>query len=192
MPYCQYCGAQIVQPNAKFCPSCGKALGLATTPTPQQGTFFSHPGVAGNPSNPTPSIHQNLDPRSIFFPDERIAWEKDFKEGLIRRHVERAYVITNRRVIALDMVAGRVIVSLPIRDTDIVVMDRHTGSTSTGGGTYHEGMSTSIRTSNSKSVGTIIFMTNGVERIRIGGIGDPDGVKNLFNSIKREVLQNER
>ena len=144
------------------------------------------------PDNPTPSIHQNLDSRAIFFPDERIAWEKDFKEGLIHRHVERAYVITNRRVIALDMVAGRVMVSIPIRDADLVVMDRHSSGTSVGGGTYHEGMSSSVRTNTSKSVGTIIFMTNGVERIKIGGIGDPDGVKNLFNSIKREVLQNER
>jgi len=190
MPYCQYCGAQIGQPDAKFCPSCGKAIGLATTP--QQGVFFSHPGVAGTPADPAPPVHQNLDSRAILFPDEKIAWEKDFKEGLIHRHVERAYVITNRRVIALDMVAGRVMVSIPIRDTDLVVMDRHTGSTSTGGGTYHGGMSSSIRSSTSKSVGTIIFMTNGVERIKLGGIGDPDGVKNLFNSIKREVLQNER
>jgi zinc-ribbon domain len=193
MSYCQYCGAQIVQPDAKYCPNCGKALASTTTATvPQQGTFFSHPGVVGTQSSPAPVPHQNLDTRSILFPDEKIAWEKDYKEGLIHRHVERAYVITNRRVIELDMVAGRVIVSIPIRDADIVVMDRHTSSTSTGGGTYHEGMSSSVRTSSSRSVGTIIFMTNGVERIKLGGIGDPDGVKNLFNSVKREVLQNER
>jgi hypothetical protein len=90
------------------------------------------------------------------------------------------------------MVAGRVMVSIPIRDADLVVTDRHSSGTSIGGGTYHEGMSSSVRTNTSKSVGTIIFMTNGVERIKLGGIGDPDGVKNLFNSIKREVLQNER
>ena len=191
MPYCQYCGAQIVQPDAKYCPNCGKAFAPTTT-VPQQGTFFSHPGVVGTQSNPAPAPRLNLDSRSIFFPDERIAWEKDYKEGLIHRHIERAYIITNRRVIALDMVAGRVMVSIPIRDTDIVVMDRHTSSTSTGGGTYHGGMSSSIRNSSSRSVGTIIFMTNGVERIKLGGIGDPDGVKNLFNSVKREVLQNER
>jgi hypothetical protein len=34
------------------------------------------------------------------------------------------------------------------------------------------------------SIGTLVFMTNGVEKIRLGGIGDPDGVKNLFVSLK--------
>lgn len=125
--------------------------------------------------------------RWLLQPGEQIAWEKDFKEGLIHRHVERAYVITNHRVVAIDIVNRSVLVSLPLRDADVVVMDRHTSSNSTGVGSYHGGVGTNIRTGTSRSVGTIVFMTNGVERIKLIGIGDPDGVKNLFLSLKREA-----
>src|ERR1700733_5877730 len=150
MPFCQYCGTQIVQPNAKYCPNCGKALTPGVAQIPRQGSFFSHPGVAGMPkNNPAPIVHQNLDSRGIFFRDERVEWEKDFKDGLLHRHVERAYIITNRRVRSLDMVQGRVMVSLPIRDTDVLVLDRNTSSTPTNGGTYQGRNSSSIRTGSS-------------------------------------------
>jgi hypothetical protein len=146
------------------------------------------------PSPPAaPLIHQPLPPteepggRWLLHPGEQIAWEKDFKEGLIHRHVECAYVITNQRVVSIDIVNRRVISSLPLRDTEIVVMDRHTSSSSTGVGSYHGGVGTNVRSGRSTSIGTLVFLTGGVERIRLGGIGDPDGVKNLFTSLKREA-----
>jgi hypothetical protein len=119
---------------------------------------------------------------------EQIAWEKDFREGLIHRHVERAYVITNQRVVAIDIVNRKVIMSLPLHETELVVMDRHTSSTSTGVGSYHGGVGTTVRTGTSNSIGALVFITNGVEKFRLGGIGDPDGVKNLFISLKRQAI----
>jgi hypothetical protein len=135
---------------------------------------------------------QNFDIRSILFPSERVAWEVDSKEGLIHRHVDKTYLITNERVIAIDVQTGRVLVSLPIRDTDVVVMDRRSSSTSVASGVYHQGAGSSVRSGKSTSIGSVVFLTNGVERIRLGGIGDPEGVKNLFAAIKREGSQNER
>jgi hypothetical protein len=64
-------------------------------------------------------------------------------------------------------------------------MDRHSSSSSTSGGSYHGGAEVSFRTGRSTSIGTLVFLIDGKERIRLGGIGDPDGVKNLFTSLKR-------
>jgi hypothetical protein len=182
MPFCPYCDYQIPLADAKFCPSCGRAI---------------EPGVLSHqPQNPTvqPVSQANTVPpndlmktgeRWTLLPGEQIEWEKDFKEGLIHRHVDRAYVITNRRVVAIDIVNQTVAASLPLWQTDLVVMNRHTSSTSTGAGTYHGGFDSSVRTGTSRTVGTLVFITNGIERIRLGEIGDPDGVKNLFVSLKR-------
>ena len=110
----------------------------------------------------------------------------------MHRHLDKAYLITNERVIVVDVPSGRVILSLPIRDTDVVVMDRRSNSTSVGSGIYHMGAGSSTRTGKSKAVGSLVFMTHGVERIRLNGVGDPEGVKNLFATIKRESSQMEK
>ena len=143
---------------------------------------------------PTPQSHEPLpvteEPggRWLLLSGEQIAWGKDFKEGLIRRHVERAYVITNQRVVAIDIVNHSVISSLPLRETEIVVMDRYFSSNSTSAGSYHGGAGVSVRTGRSTSIGTLVFLIDGKERVRLGGIGDPDGVKNLFTSLKRQAI----
>ncbi len=134
----------------------------------------------------------NSDSSAFLLPNESVAWELDTHEGVLHRHLKSSYYVTNMRVLAVDRVENRVVVSIPIRETDAVVMDRHTASNSFGGGTYHGGVYTSTRAGSSRSVGTIVFMTNGVERIKLMGIGDPEGVKNLFNAIKKEVTQSGR
>jgi hypothetical protein len=137
MPFCPYCDFQIPVLDAKFCPNCGRTLapGIIT----HSGTFQTHsdPQV----SEPLP-VTEEPGGRWLLLPGEQIAWEKDFKEGLIHRHVERAYVITNQRVVAIDIMNRRAISSLPLGDTELIVMDRHTSSTSTGVGSYHNGMGT--------------------------------------------------
>jgi hypothetical protein len=179
MPFCPYCDFQIALTDAQFCPHCGKAIAMQST-APQ---YTQSPSQTNQPLPLAPEPKG----RWLLLPGERIAWEKDFKEGLIHRHVERAYVITNHRVVSVDVVNRQVISSLPLRDTDLVVMDRHTSSTSTGVGSYHDGAGTMVRSGTSKSIGTIVFVTNGVERIKLGGIGDPDGVKNLFVTLKHDA-----
>lgn len=139
MPYRPYCDYQIPLPDAKFCPNWGKPI---------------EPGVL--PHQPQPQVQQQLgstvvngltragDKRTLL-PGEQIEWEKDFKEGLIHRHVDRAYVITNRRVVEIDTVGQTVAASLPLRQTDLVVTDRHTSSSSTGAGTYHRGTCSNLQ-----------------------------------------------
>jgi hypothetical protein len=194
MSYCPFCGNQIPQADARFCPKCGRALNAASTTPPRSAStspppsFFDHPGIGGNsPTEQKVDPRKNFDVKTILFPSETVAWEVDSKEGLIHRHINKAYLITNERVIALDMQAHRVMISLPIRDTDLVVMDRRSSSTSVGSGVYHQGAGSIVRSGSSKNVGTLVFLTNGVERIRLGGIGDPEGVKNIFSMIKRET-----
>ena len=182
-----------MQPDARFCPNCGRALNSQTaSPAAPQGptNFFNHPGIGRMPP-PVPAVHnmQAFDLRSVLFPSERVAWEVDSKEGLLHRHLDKAYLITNQRVLAVDMQTGRVVISLPIHDTDVVVMDRRSSSTSVGSGIYHQGAGSSVRSGKSTSIGSIVFLTNGAERIRLNGIGDPEGVKNLFTAIKKESRQ---
>ncbi len=204
MPYCPYCGNQIMQVDARFCPNCGRALNAPPTTTtpasafpqapPPPTNFFDHPGIGRAPSPVPPPTHktQGFDLNSILFPSERVAWEIDSKEGLLHRHLDKAYLITNQRVLAVDLQTGRVVISLPIHDTDVVVMDRRSSSTSVGSGIYHQGIGSSVRSGKSTSIGSVVFLTNGAERIRLNGVGDPQGVKNLFTAIKKERMQGER
>ena len=111
----------------------------------------------------------------------------DFKEGVIHRHLDKTYLITNLRVLAIDVLNGKIAVSLPIKETDLVVMDRDTSSSSVGGGVYHGGVYSGSRSGSSTSVGTLAFVSNGVERIKLIGVGDPQGIKNLFLTIKKEM-----
>ncbi len=182
LPFCPYCDFQIPLSDAKFCPNCGKAIAPAT----MMSRTVVHPAMQLTGESPLP-LNEEPGGRWLLHPGEQIAWEKDFKEGLIHRHVEKAYVITNQRVVAIDIVNRAVIVSLPLRDTELVVMDRHSSSSSTGVGSYRGGMGTSFRTGTSRSIGSLVFIENGVERIRLIGLGDPDGVKNLFTSLKRSA-----
>ena len=183
MPFCPYCDSQIQVPDAKFCPNCGKTIAPSTVV--RQSTFQGRPAPQSH--DPLP-VAEKPGGRWLLLPGEQIAWEKDFKEGLIHRHVEQAYVITNQRVVAIDIVNRTVISSLPLRETEIVVMDRHSSSDSTSVGSYHGGAGVSVRTGRSTSIGTLVFIVDGKERIRLGGIGDPDGVKNLFTSLKRQAI----
>jgi hypothetical protein len=179
MPFCPYCDFQIPLTDAKFCPNCGRAIESGVLPA--RNSASRPPSQFAQQSVETGGANGN---RWMLLPGEHIEWEKDFKVGLVHRHVERAYVITNLRVVAIDIVNDVVVVSLPLREADLVVMDRHSSSTSTGIGSYHSGVGTSVRSGTSTTVGTLVFITNGTERIRIGGIGDPDGIRSLFPSLK--------
>ena len=187
MTYCEYCGTQIVRADARFCPNCGKPLTVSSTALSVQIPAVP-PQIPMPVPQPAPS---EFDVRAILFPKERVAWELDFKEGVLHRHVTKSYLITNARVLAVDVSNHRVVISLPIRDTDLVVMNRHFSSEGVGGGVYHGGVYSGTRSSSSRSMGTLVFLTGGIERIKLGGVGDPEGVKNLFTVIKRESLQNE-
>ena len=199
MNYCPYCDAQILQPNPSFCPNCGKPIFPATETNPpapqqeqqQQQQARPQPLAAANPlqqqAPPEQQEQQQFDIRTILFPGESIAWELNIKEGIIHRHVEKAYAITNQRVLAIDAINNRVAISLPLRQTDLVVMDRRTASQSAGSGVYNSGVYAGTRSGSSRSIGTLVFMAQGIERIRLGGVADPEGVKNLFYSIRREA-----
>jgi hypothetical protein len=179
MPFCPYCDFQIPLADAKFCPNCGKTI-VPETPA-KLVTSALRPTIGNPPPGPQGLAGEHWS----LLPGEQIEWEKDFKEGIIHRHVDRAYVITNHRVVAVNTITRTVAASLPLKQTDLVVMDRRSSSTSTGVGSYHGGAGTTVRSGTSRTIGTLVFLENGIEKIRLGGIGDPDGVKNLFVSLKR-------
>ncbi len=93
------------------------------------------------------------------------------------------------RVLAFDELNGSMIVAIPIAETDMAVMNRRTSSNSTGGSYGVYGMSAFDSHRVSRSIGTLAFTLNGIRRITFGGIADPQGVKNLFTSIKKETIK---
>jgi hypothetical protein len=127
--------------------------------------------------------------RSLLAPNEYILWEKDFSEGVIHRHAKATALITNGRILFVDRIKCVVTQSLLIKEIELVVMNRHTSSNSVGGGTYYGHMYSGSRVSSSNSIGDLVFLQNGVSKIRLGGIADPQGVKNLFTSIKKQMLK---
>lgn len=132
---------------------------------------------------------ENFNVHSILVQGEQIEWQLDFKEGIINRHAKSTAMITNARVIFIDRLNARVTQSLLIKDTEVAIMNRHTVSNSAGGGTYYRGFYNSSRSGTSRTIGTLIFMVNGVTRITLGGVGDPQGVKNLFTAIKKQITK---
>jgi hypothetical protein len=67
------------------------------------------------------------DPQSLLFPNERIAWELDIHDGIIHRQVKASYYITNLRLLCVDRIENKIISSLAIDNTDLVVMDSARG-----------------------------------------------------------------
>lgn len=177
MPFCEYCGHQL-DSDASFCPNCGKPVKKTST-QPTQSKNLPQEDTETHIQIPEFNI------QSVLMSGETVAWHIDFMEGVIHRHPKQTYAITNYRVLAIDRLAGRLTIALPIKDTEITVMNRRSESNGYTVGMYHEGMYGGRRMSTSTEVGEIVFITNGVERIKLGGVKDPSGVKNLFETIKK-------
>jgi hypothetical protein len=113
----------------------------------------------------------------------------DFMEGVLHRHPKETYAITNYRVLSIDRLTAALAMALPIKDTEIVVMSRRSESGGFTTGVYHEGFYGGRRVGASTQVGETVFLTNGVKRITPGGVKDPEGVKSLFETIKRSEFR---
>lgn len=142
MPFCEYCGHEL-DSDASFCPNCGKAVKRTVEPVAQAPV-------------PKPEERDGIPDfniQSVLIPGETVEWHMDFMEGVLHRHPKETYAITNSRVLAIDRLTAKLAIALPIKDTDITVMNRHSESGGFSAGVYHEGFYGGMRVSSSTEVG---------------------------------------
>jgi hypothetical protein len=113
-------------------------------------------------------------------------------EGIINKSIKWLEVITNYRILeyVFNDHTSNVIVMEGI--DDVVVMNRHTSSQTYSIGNYYSGrhsiMGFSNRNSTSRTIGDVVIMNQGKPFITLNQVSDPQGVKNLIKSMKKQRL----
>jgi hypothetical protein len=68
MPFCKFCGKEYTNPNAAFCPSCGKpvqGISIASSPTPSQVMQVKYCQKCGTPNDAGVLVCKNCGNRSF-------------------------------------------------------------------------------------------------------------------------------
>jgi hypothetical protein len=112
-------------------------------------------------------------------------------KGFFRIKIMETLVVTNFRIMRIDMQSNNVLgyILLATLD-DVVVMNTHRVSESIGYGVYTGGYmrlaGPRFSSGTSKTVGDIVFIVNG-QKAAWEGIPDPTGLKNFIKSIKKTM-----
>lgn len=136
---------------------------------------------------------------------EQILWMHTLAKGIINKEIVARWIITDSRAIVStpkgkyyvgkdeSFPSTAQIVGLAVCDT--VVMNQHRSSsgnrvgTFTGvGGRGFVGTSVSSSSSTSSTYGDLVFFFNGKEAFRFQGISDPQGVRRMIETIKKQKL----
>jgi ribosomal protein L40E len=111
-------------------------------------------------------------------------------KGFFRVKVVISLVVTNFRIMRIDQQNNKVLgYFLFTWLDDVIVMNTHRVSQSTGYGMYtgyRTRFGTRSSSGTSKTVGDIVFIING-QKVSWGGIPDPTGLKNFIKSIKKTM-----
>lgn len=123
--------------------------------------------------------------------NEEILWYNIGTEGIINKNIKWLDVITNYRIMEYFFHNHLANTILLFAVDDIVIMNRHSSSQSYSIGNYYGGRNTimSFRNSNTKSrtIGDVIIMHGGKPFITFHQVSDPQGIKNLIKSAKKQI-----
>jgi hypothetical protein len=109
-------------------------------------------------------------------------------KGFFRVKVVISLVVTNFRIMRIDQQNNKVLgYFLFTWLDDVIVMNTHRVSQSTGYGFHGYGYTTSTRFSSgtSKTVGDIVFIING-QKVSWAGIPDPDRTQEFYQVHKKD------
>lgn len=120
-------------------------------------------------------------------PNEKILWKRDLTRGIIHKQVTVQEGITNKRIFQHNVETHQFSQVSMSGNFDVVVSNARPHSQSYGGGLYGGGVYTGSRSGTSRTIGCVDIMKDGVRYIRLSNVIDPQGVKQLINTIKREV-----
>ena len=126
--------------------------------------------------------------------DEKILWSFETKKGFFTKKIQSLSAVTNRRVFIRDYERDA-ISALPINIIDdVVVMNKHRASQGTRIGTFSGyargnvgGISVGMSNSQSKNIGDVCIMVKGEIKLTWQNVSDPDSVKRLILSIKKQT-----
>jgi len=120
-------------------------------------------------------------------PNERILWSRDIKRGIIHKQVTVQERITNKRIFQYDVGTHKFSQISMAGNFDVVISNPHRDSQSYGGGMYGGGVYTGSRSGTSRTIGCLDVLKDGVRYIRFSKVSDPQGLKQLINTVKHEV-----
>jgi len=124
-------------------------------------------------------------------PNERILWSRDIKRGIIHKQVTVQERITNKRIFQYDVGTHKFSQISMGGSFDVVISNPHRDSQSYGGGMYGGGVYTGSRSGTSRTIGCVDVMKDGVRYIRFINVADPQGLKQLINTVRHEVKSAE-
>jgi hypothetical protein len=116
---------------------------------------------------------------------ETILWKNITTKGFWHKRIVQALELTNYNVILNDL-------KIPLTEIDnVVVMNQHSISRGThytvGSGSRYARSYVGFSNSTSNQIGDVLFMRNGVPRMRFNGVSDPHGLAHLANyEIKQQ------
>jgi ribosomal protein L40E len=115
---------------------------------------------------------------------EKILWHVAKTGGVFSKYMEWIQVLTNFRMLEYDFQTHRsTVIALPSID-DIIIANRRTESETTHTGDYKYGVSST----KSRTIGNIVFMSEGKPMITLNGIFDPDAVVEIARSAKQQAM----
>ena len=127
---------------------------------------------------------------------EEVVWSYVKTDGVFTKKATEVWAITNLRAIIyfFDNPDQSGYGYLTLFD-DVIVMNSHRTSTSHRMGSFSSsgrygmrvGTGSSIGQSKSQTVGDVVFMKDGDDVLRFGGVADPSGIAKVAKSIKKSV-----
>jgi hypothetical protein len=122
-----------------------------------------------------------------------VLWKRDLKRGIIHREVVVEERITNVRIFQYNVETQKLVSLIPLKiQPDVIVENSRRSSQSTGSGMYSYGVYTGSRTGTSRTIGDVVIMKDGVIYTRLRNVPDPQGVKQLINTLKRELAEAQK
>jgi hypothetical protein len=176
-------------------PTLNQRDGKPTTDSPQitraqSSELTSQSYVPAAPRNPLFAPIKRLFTPISQVPDERTVWYRDLTRGAINKHVVVEERITNIRIFQHNVETGQ-FVQVALKDQlDAVVLNARRDSQSMGGGSFvYSGMGAYMgyRTGVSQTVGDVTILKEGKILMTLKNVAHPSGVKQLINTIKREM-----
>jgi len=121
-------------------------------------------------------------------PGETVLWRRDITRGTLRKRIIVQEWITNVRIFRYDIEGQRLLSQIALKSMpDVLVENTRRRSQSYGSGLYSEGVYTSSRSGTSHEIGDVLIMKDGVISTKLSSVVDPQGLKRLIDTVKREV-----
>ncbi|MDW5562913.1 MAG: zinc ribbon domain-containing protein [Methanomassiliicoccus sp.] len=127
-------------------------------------------------------------------PGEEVLWSHDVHKGLIRSALAERWVITNQRAMIerpATETSQRSVETIGLAVCNVAVMNERRKRNASPIGAYagRNGAAAEAGSTDGASMvfGDLVFLFSGKEELRFSGISDPDGVRSMVMTLKRQL-----